>query len=191
METVESLVKKYKKMGTSQIVSQMGRVTGNSKLACLEILKGRNQDTSKWEDAPVNIPVESPKELKTMKGVYEAEPESELTPEEKKAIKQALKEREEDENSIKLRVEKETIKATGKKTSTPKKPKEEVTSLVEESQVYPDGSLVIFTDKTGEHVGEVKRFVWDKQDKMYYYVLKMENKKITYKRPKNILRYAE
>jgi len=117
METVETLVKKYKKMGTAQVISQMGRVKGNAKLACLEVLKSRNQDVSQWEEEGL---VEEKKvkfqELKkefieSKKTVYEAEPEEELTKEERKAIIEAEKEfereRKEDDIAIKLRAEKQ------------------------------------------------------------------------------------
>lgn len=79
MESVENLVKKYKKMGTNQVISQLGRVTGVAKEACLEVLRSRGQDVSEWETV-IEIPVKESEFRKVgSSSIFEASPEEELT----------------------------------------------------------------------------------------------------------------
>lgn len=175
METVEILVKKYKKMGTAQVIAQMGRVKGNAKLACLEVLKLRNQDTSQWEEEGL-VEIIVPKKGKIENNlfvekrfVYETEPEEELTKKERKMIEEYERERKEDEISMKFRAEKNKIKVQksekqkSSKTSN-KLPKSKFT----ESDLFTIGDIVNTKNKSGEEVsGIILKIDKDKDDNFW------------------------
>lgn len=76
---------KFKKMGTTQLLLKVEKLNGEEKLVCIEVLKGRNQDVSKWES---KIPVTEVSSAK----VYEIEPEEELTETEQKLVESSEKE---------------------------------------------------------------------------------------------------
>ena len=95
-------------MGTAQVIAQLERgITGDTKQACIEILKKRGQDISQWENSKPSMSAKKPT-------VFEAEPEEQLSPKEEKAIKAALKERDEDSVSVKLRAQKDKSKSADK-----------------------------------------------------------------------------
>lgn len=114
---METLIKKFSKMGTVQVIAQLERgITGDIKQACIEILKKRGQDISQWENSKPSMSAKKPT-------VFEAEPEERLSPKEEKAIKAALKERDEDSVSVSLRAEKDKSKVASKETKKPEKKK--------------------------------------------------------------------
>lgn len=47
---MEALIKKFKKFGTLELMKKVEKLSGDDKLACIEVLKQRNQDVSKWEN---------------------------------------------------------------------------------------------------------------------------------------------
>lgn len=166
METVEMLVKKYSKMGTAQVLAQMGRVTGNAKTACLQILKKRNQDVSEWEE-------ESSESPKPKGKVYEAEPEEELTPKEKKIIENSEKEK---INPVK--------KTTSKKNLTENKVVEKTKSRsvsVENAEISVSKS-VYFKHNGVDLTGVVKSIFDSHKTGKEICSIILEDKKIIHKR---------
>lgn len=107
METIQTLVKKYSKMGTGQVVSQMSRVTGNAREACLEVLRKRGQDISEWEEI-VEDSVK-PSELRKVgsSSIFEDSPEGELTQKESQRVK--IEERELDKEKSRAVTKKEVV----------------------------------------------------------------------------------
>lgn len=174
MESVEILVKKYKKMGTAQVISQMGRVKGNAKLACIEVLKSRNQDVSQWEEEGLTEEF-SPKQEKpvvehlTKRIVFELEPEEDLTEEEKRILAKYEAEREEDPISVRLRAEKNSknSKIKVEKLTITKKTKTAKTKFLE-SKLFTIGDLVNTKSKSGEQIsGLVTKIDKDKEDNFW------------------------
>lgn len=45
---MEQIVKKFQKMGTAQLLSKVGKLTGEERVAVIGILEARNQDVSKF-----------------------------------------------------------------------------------------------------------------------------------------------
>lgn len=67
---------KFKKMGTAQLLTKVDKLIGEEKTACIEVLKSRGQNVSKWDVTASVSPVVNSAQ------VYEVEPEGELTSEE-------------------------------------------------------------------------------------------------------------
>lgn len=175
METVEMLVKKYSKMGTAQVLAQMSRVKGNARIACIEILKKRGQDTSEWDSEGLVETVAAKQEkIKhspsgAKKTVYEAEPETELTRAERRLIENSEKEREEDDVSMKFRSEKSKVKVQkSEKQKTNKIGNKLPKSKFTESDLFTVGDIVNTKNKSGEEVsGIILKIDKDKDDNFW------------------------
>lgn len=172
---METLVKKFKKNSTSQLLIKVGNLTGIEKDACLVVLKERNQDVTKWEIPEVKKivkPVSS-----AGKVIMEFEDETPLTKEEKKLLSDFEK-GEKKNHSVSSEKKKETPAANLKETLT--------------NLVYPEGftkgTMVTFlaskSSKTpgAKLSGKIKRYYFDKQDQAYYFIVDVDGKDMC-KRP--------
>lgn len=78
---MEDLVKKYKKFGTAQIISQLGMLKDEERRnACIEVLKSRGKDVSQFENASLNLD-EMEEEPETVEPLSEdVDPEEQPSP---------------------------------------------------------------------------------------------------------------
>ena len=94
---METLIAKFKKSATFELLKKVEKLNGIEKEACIVVLKQRNQDVSKWE---VKEEIKE-KEEETMVGsIHEEEPEEELSSEDQKKLDKAIKEADK-EDSVK------------------------------------------------------------------------------------------
>lgn len=114
---MEELVKKLKKCGTADLLKKVEKFTGMEKEACIEVLKQRGQDVTKFEVAKKQeVPA-------TSSVVYEFEDEQELTPEEKKLLKSVGKKEKEPKAKKEKVLKEKTIKVPKEKVAKIKKEK--------------------------------------------------------------------
>lgn len=137
---METIVKKFKKMTTVQLLEKADKLSGLELEACCEILSARGKDVSKWSD---KVRVQEPEQefIKTEVGssiVYETAPEV-LTKAEAKVLKVAESEQKVEDKAVEkaikeLKAEEAVIKKRGVDPLTEEQ-KAFLTSTTEEYQL--------------------------------------------------------
>ena len=115
---MEDTVKKFKRMGTTQLVNKIEKLSGSEKEVCIEILKQRGQDISKWT-------------------IYEAEPETPLTSKEEAIIAKAEKDFDKEKKA-----EKKAEQIQVLASQPPKKVRATILSFTPEQQRFVDEGIL-------------------------------------------------
>lgn len=202
---MEELIKKFKKMTTVQLISKVEKSLSEEKDVILFILKNRGQDISKWEPKSENTVSEEELVIRKSKLVSELDQlldcfamngrskeydgiVSILGGNEHSIISDLFEDSTLEQLKEALKF-KESLKIPCVKIETPKienkipVKKDESKNEDDSFQEFPNETVVKFLLKGVENTGEVKKFIYDKTDKCYYYILKLENGKDSYKRP--------
>lgn len=209
---MDELAKKFKKMTTVQLLSKVDKSSEEEKVVIISILKNRNQDVSKWEvkETPKNNQIEFIKKTDLISKVdqfLDFLASKGLSKEYDEVVtilggnsdsviedlyRNVTAEKLTEALGVKYTVitpsitpvkETEIKKENKKKTEAPVK---NVGEQKEEVQEFADGTEVKFVLKGIEFPCTVKKFVWDKSDKCYYYIVTLKGGTISYKRPNKL-----
>ena len=200
MENQEFLTKKYKKFGTANLLGALKNSKGIQKNVILEILSSRGQDISQYSFDKIEDITDKlkPKEIISDRKFY-IEESSILTPEEQtilnayeldndNVIVDSDKEREEDDITIRIRAEKDELKA--KVIEKQKKEKVVVKKTIIKKVIKPkvEEEVSDFNFKVGEEIeffpnksidkikGIIKKIYKCKHTKSVYLVISSNKK---------------